>query len=337
MQAARCLQALRRPILTPLVGSSRVAARAFATEVPPAPESSEKQPAAHAEDIAAANDLTAHLPANVSFVDLGSRPTPRQIVASRGVRLHEVPTDFYSPIEHPVSSLTSANPTEGSGETLPLPSHVFNLPLRRDILHRNVVWYLANLRKGNQSTKNRSTVAYSGRKLRQQKGSGKARVGDASSGTRRGGAPIFELKPRDWSQDLPRKVRALGLRTALSAKLNDGFLRVVEDVAEGNWPGTYEARFGPKDGLNILFVHSPMREAEGVANLWRVTRNVPGIEVLSTDDLLVYDVLKYSWVVIERGAIEDLAGPGWFDAVNEAYGLEAPEEVQSIETTPTQA
>lgn len=80
-----------------------------------------------------------------------------------------------------------------------------------------------------------------------------------------------------------------------------------------------------------------MREAEGVANLWRVTRNVPGIEVLSTDDLLVYDVLKYSWVVIERGAIEDLAGPGWFDAVNEAYGLEAPEEVQSIETTPTQA
>lgn len=80
-----------------------------------------------------------------------------------------------------------------------------------------------------------------------------------------------------------------------------------------------------------------MREAEGVANLWRVTRNVPGIEVLSTDDLLVYDVLKYSWVVIERGAIEDLAGPGWFDAVNEAYGLEAPEEVQSIETTTTQA
>lgn len=83
-RCANVPQALRRPILTPLVGSSRVAARAFATEVPPTPESSEKQPAAHAEDIAAANDLTAHLPANVSFVDLGSRPTPRQIVASRG-------------------------------------------------------------------------------------------------------------------------------------------------------------------------------------------------------------------------------------------------------------
>lgn len=276
------------------------------------------------------------------------------------VRLHEVPSDFYSPIDHPISSLTSENPTEGNGETLPLPAHVFNLPLRRDILHRNVVWYLSTLRKGNQSTKNRSTVAYSGRKLRPQKGSGKARVGDASSGTRRGGAPIFELKPRDWAQDLPRKVRTLGLRTALSSKLNDGFLRVVEDVAEGQWPGTYEAvkalsddaselrtldyqltsatqRFGPKNGLNILFIHSPLRDAEGVANLWRVTRNVPGIEILSTDEIVAYDILKYSWVVIERGAVEALAGPGWFDAVNEAYGLDAPEEVQAIETTPTQA
>lgn len=77
-----------------------------------------------------------------------------------------------------------------------------------------------------------------------------------------------------------------------------------------------------------------MREPEGVANLWRVVRNVPGIEVLSTDEVVAYDILKYSWVIMERGAVEDLAGPGWFDAVNEAYGLEAPGEVQSIETTP---
>lgn len=80
-----------------------------------------------------------------------------------------------------------------------------------------------------------------------------------------------------------------------------------------------------------------MRDAEGVANLWRVTRNVPGIEILSTDEIVAYDILKYSWVVIERGAVEALAGPGWFDAVNEAYGLDDPEEVQAIETTPTQA
>lgn len=77
-------QALRRPILTPLVGSSRAAARAFATEVPPAPASTEKESAApHADDVAAANSLTAHLPPNVSFIDLGSKPTAKQEVASR--------------------------------------------------------------------------------------------------------------------------------------------------------------------------------------------------------------------------------------------------------------
>lgn len=60
------------------------------------------------------------------------------------------------------------------------------------------------------------------------------------------------------------------------------------------------------------------------------------MEVLSTEEVVAYDILKYSWVVIERGAIEALAGPGWFDAVNEAYGLEAPEEVPAIESAPTQ-
>ena len=71
-----------------------------------------------------------------------------------------------------------------SGEQIVLPVEVFGKPLRKDILHRNVVWYLSTLREGNQSTKTRSTVAYSGKKIRQQKGTGKARVGDRSSGTR---------------------------------------------------------------------------------------------------------------------------------------------------------
>ena len=112
------------------------------------------------------------------------------------VRLHTVPAQ--GPIRHPLSSLASDSPLspipapQGDGtspipafpSSVVLPRSIFALPLRRDILHRCVVWYLALLRQGNQSTKNRTTVNYSGRKLRQQKGTGKARVGDASSGIR---------------------------------------------------------------------------------------------------------------------------------------------------------
>ena len=97
------------------------------------------------------------------------------------VRLHS-PTE--GPIRHPLSSLASESPLSPTHREVTLPQGVFALPLRRDILHRCVVWYLALLREGNQSSKNRSTVNYSGRKLRQQKGTGKARVGDASSGIR---------------------------------------------------------------------------------------------------------------------------------------------------------
>ena len=120
------------------------------------------------------------------------KETPRAHV----VCLHSVTPQ--GPIRHPLSSLAAESPLSpipapvGDGtspipafpSTVTLPQSVFALPLRRDILHRCVVWYLAALRQGNQSSKNRSTVNYSGRKLRQQKGTGKARVGDASSGIR---------------------------------------------------------------------------------------------------------------------------------------------------------
>ena len=88
-------------------------------------------------------------------------------------------------ISHQVSSLASTTPTLAAGDaTVSLPASVFGQPMRKDILHRCVVWFLSTLRQGTQSTRTRSTVAYSGKKLRQQKGTGKARVGDAGSGTR---------------------------------------------------------------------------------------------------------------------------------------------------------
>lgn len=149
----------------------------------------------------------------------------------------------------PLSSLASENPTlpSADGLAVPLPPIVFQQPLRRDILHRCVVYYLSLLRQGSASTKTRAEVAKSGRKLYRQKGTGKARVGDAGSGTRRGGGTIHGPHPRDFAQSLPRKVQQLGLHVALSSKLNSGLLRVVQDFRETNWLNTRDARIALSD------------------------------------------------------------------------------------------
>lgn len=110
---------------------------------------------------------------------------------------------------------------------VPLSTHVFGISPRRDILHSAVVYYLDSLRSGTASTKTRGEVNYGTRKLRAQKGSGMARVGSAGSPTRRGGGVAHGPKPRDFATDLPRRVRELALRSALSAKWQEGRLHVV--------------------------------------------------------------------------------------------------------------
>lgn len=242
--------------------------------------------------------------------------------------------------------------------------------------------------QGTKSTKSRSTVAYSGRKLIPQKGTGKARAGDASSGTRRGGAPIHPIFPKNWAQALPRKVRDLGMRIALSSKLQAGLLRVVPNLNEAGWKGTNEAkraladglafpeaeapekvqatksdveplakdaveavekvnelegtipeltpsaigpvsipRFGPVKDLSVLFLYSPFKPSDEIADFIRVTRNIPGVEVLSTEEVQVYDILKYRWLVMEGEAVDwfgnDVFGVDGFEGFEDTDGVEA--------------
>ncbi|KAJ9112365.1 hypothetical protein QFC19_000785 [Naganishia cerealis] len=101
--------------------------------------------------------------------------------------------------------------------------------------------------EGTASTKTRADVNRSGRKLYRQKGTGKARVGSAGSGTRRGGGTIHGPHPRDFAQSLPRKVQHLGLHVALSSKLQSGLLRVVKDYGEAAWSGTRQASLALSD------------------------------------------------------------------------------------------
>ncbi|EIW69443.1 hypothetical protein TREMEDRAFT_71627 [Tremella mesenterica DSM 1558] len=289
-----------------------------------------------------------------------------------GLVIHQSPPDPHTPFIVPLSDLSSLHPTQSatSGETISLPRSVFGVPLRRDILHRCVVWFLSTLRKGNQSTKTRSTVAYSGRKLRPQKGSGRARVGDASSGTRRGGAPIFALQPRDHAQLLNRKIRVLGMRVALSSKLKTGLLRVVGDLNEGGWLGTREAelalsdsvewvpvepspptstgdvsksedgaeemeearvteRFGPRKELSILFVHHG--QTKQVATFERAVRNLPGVEVMSIDDVQVYHIIKFKWLIMDKAAVDDVVSRlGGETAIQGLVGDES--DVEGLQT-----
>ena len=128
-----------------------------------------------------------------------------------------------SPIVHlPLTqwpkATTDTAATATGKQYVTLPSHVFAAPSRPDILHQCVVAHLAGLRQGTASTKGRSEVKASSRKLYRQKGTGKARVGDAASPVRRGGGHAFAKKPKDWSLGLNRKVFEMGVRTALSER-----------------------------------------------------------------------------------------------------------------------
>ncbi|WRT67208.1 50S ribosomal protein L4 [Kwoniella shivajii] len=301
------------------------------------------------------------LPSNINFEELSDEADESiEQALGYGDGSASIPRSRFDPVLLPLSSLASSTPTLASESELviSLPSDIFNQPIRRDILHRCVVWYLSLLRSGTKTTKSRSTVNYSGRKLRPQKGTGRARVGDASSGTRRGGAPIHPIFAKDWAQSLPRKVRALGLKIALSSKLSSGLLRVVENLNEGEWKGTNEARralsneiiniekeidlepiipaesdlssktqtesalegenieddlqiinrFGSSKDLSILFVYSPNKSYEEITSFHKTIRNIPGIELMSTDELEVYHILKYKWLVMEGGAVDALSG-----------------------------
>ncbi|CEH12053.1 Mitochondrial/chloroplast ribosomal protein L4 [Ceraceosorus bombacis] len=151
--------------------------------------------------------------------------------------------------------------TKPSSQTLvPLSTHVFGSTPRRDLLHSAVVWYLDGLRRGGGSTKTRAEVSGSGRKLRPQKGTGRARLGDRGSPVLRGGGVAHGPKPRDFSSKLNRKVREMALRSALSLRWRAGDLFVVPNLAWDAPPritGELRRLLGSKQWSDALFLTAP--------------------------------------------------------------------------------
>jgi large subunit ribosomal protein L4 len=187
--------------------------------------------------------------------------------------------------------------------TVDLPEAIFGLVPRADILHRCVRWQLAKRQRGTHDVKNRSEINRTGKKMYRQKGTGSARHGPAKVNLFRGGGRSFGPTPRSHAIDLPKKVRALALRHALSAKARDGGI-IVLDKASVKDGKTKELRTNfTKLGLTSALI---IDGAELDANFAIAARNIRNIDVLPIQGINVYDILRRQVLVLTRTALQAL-------------------------------
>ncbi len=188
---------------------------------------------------------------------------------------------------------------EGVGE-LELSDAVFGVDVRSDILHRVVLWQLAKRRAGTHDVKNRGEIARTGAKVYKQKGTGRARHGSRRANVFKGGGRAFGPTPRDHATDLPKKVRALGLRCALSAKAKDGKLIVLDEAVASE--AKTKVLAGQLAGLGIASALI-VTGAEVDGNFGLAARNLPLVDVLPSQGANVYDILRRDTLVLTREAV----------------------------------
>jgi large subunit ribosomal protein L4 len=184
-----------------------------------------------------------------------------------------------------------------------LPDAIFGLEPRSDILQRCVNWQLAKRQRGTHKTKLRGEVNRTTKKMYGQKGTGQARHGAASAPQFRGGGRAFGPVVRSHAHDLPKKVRALALKHALSAKAKGGGI-IVLDKATVKEPKTktLASKFGMLGLDNALIIDG----AEIEANFRTAARNIPNIDVLPVQGINVYDIMRRKTLVLTKAALEAL-------------------------------
>jgi large subunit ribosomal protein L4 len=197
--------------------------------------------------------------------------------------------------------LTSLDNTK-VGE-IDLSDEVFGLPVRRDILARVVNWQLAKRRQGTHKTKIISDVQGTTKKPYKQKGTGSARQGSLRSPQFRGGAVIFGPVVRSHEHGLPKKVRKLALKTALSSKQADGKLIVVDSlVAAKAKTKELVGKLGKLGWSSVLMIDGPAVDE----NFRRATSNIPHLDLLPQQGANVYDILRRDVLVLTKAAVEHL-------------------------------
>ena len=176
---------------------------------------------------------------------------------------------------------------------------IFTISIRKDLLHQVARGQLVGSRSGSASSKNRSKVRSSGRKLWRQKGTGRARVGAASSPLRRGGGVAFGPMPRDYSFKINKKIRKAALRMALADKFKTGQLIVVDNfnLEEIN-TGKFFEILKNFDLDNVLIVTEKPDE-----NLDKSSRNIQNVKLLRTEGLNIYDILSHEYLLFVEPAL----------------------------------
>ena len=198
--------------------------------------------------------------------------------------------------------LDVVNLDAGKAGSIELSDEIFGIAdIRGDILQRVVTWQLAKRRSGNHKIQVRNEVSRTGKKMYKQKGTGGARHGSRRAAQFVGGAKAHGPVVRSHAIGLTKKVRALGLRHALSSKAKDGAL-VVLDIAKLDTPKTaaLRARFDKLGLTNALIITGA--EVDGAFKL--AARNIPNVDVLPNAGLNVYDVLRRHTLVLTREAVE---------------------------------
>ncbi len=191
---------------------------------------------------------------------------------------------------------------KASGE-ISLSKEVFGLPTRKDILHRVVNWQLAKRQAGTHKTKERSEITGSRAKPFRQKGTGRARQGVAHATQMRGGATAFGPRVRSHAHALPKKIRALGLKTALSSKQTDGKLSVLKSLdvkdAKTSVLAKHLAALGHK---SILIIGGEQIDE----SFKRAVANIAHVDVLPVQGANVYDILKREQLLLTEDAVKSL-------------------------------
>ena len=187
--------------------------------------------------------------------------------------------------------------------TVALSEEIFGLDPRADILQRVVRWQLAKRQAGTHKTLTRTEVTKTGKKMYRQKGTGGARHGNKAAPQFRGGGKAFGPIVRDHAHDLPKKVRALALRHALSAKAKGSEIIIIDD-AKLSEPKTKVllGHFGKLDLSSALIIGG----AEIDTNFGLAARSIPNVDVLPVQGINVYDILRRDKLVLTRAAVDAL-------------------------------
>ncbi len=184
---------------------------------------------------------------------------------------------------------------------LELSDSVFGIEVNQHVLYEVVKNQLANKRQGTQSTKNRSEVRGGGRKPWRQKGTGRARQGSIRSPQWKGGGVVFAPKPRDHSYKVPKKVRKLAMKSALSSKVSSEEILVLDSLSL-EAPKTKEIVKMLKD--NNATKKALIVMADKDENLIRSTKNIQGVETTLVNTLNVYDILRHDLFIITKDAVK---------------------------------